>query len=260
MNNAGNEIPVGFSMSAIWLVLWGAAIVVPNAGAEDFVAVFSSASNGYERTKLPDGSFRPETYTFKEGGFLGSRISDNSIDKMEFKSIAHILADSLASKNYLPSLNPKAARLLIVVYWGTSHAPDELSKATPISQAAENIGPPTLDRRGRPPPSGTAPSQSTDALEGAVLAQAFGDKIVYEEDAMMLGYGSAKDPELKQYRYFVVLLAYDLQALLNDKKENLLWQARFSMDEHHNQFDPQLKPMVLRGLRLFRPRQLRPET
>lgn len=62
---------------------------------------------------------------------------------------------------------------------------------------------------------------------------------------MMLGYDSATDPDLQTYRYFVVLLAYDMQSFLRDKKEKLLWQTRFSMDEHRNRFDMQLKAMVL---------------
>ena len=50
---------------------------------------------------------------------------------------------------------------------------------------------------------------------------------------------------------FVVLLAYDCQSLLRDKKETLLWETRFSMNEHRNQFDAQLKPMVLAASAYF---------
>jgi hypothetical protein len=202
-------------------------------------------SNGYERTKLADGTFEPETYSFKEGGYLGSRISDNSIDKMGFKSIARTIADSLATKNYLPSANPKAARLLIVVYWGTSRAPAETSKATPISESSDNTGPnfplPGLDSHGRLLPGGIVPFREGLSAGDAL---AFGNNMINEEDAMMLGYGSATDPDLKEYRYFIVLLAYDLQAFLREGKQTLYWQARFSMGEHRNRFDLQLKAMV----------------
>ncbi len=239
------KCPLWLSRSAIWYALCGAAMFVRNAGAEDFVAVFSSVSNGYERTKLPDGSFGRETYTFKEGGFLGSRISDDSIDKMEFKSIARTIADSLAAKNYVPSVNPKAARLLIVVYWGTSRAPGETSKATPISEVSDNTSPnfplPGLDSHGRPLPRGIVPFREGLSAGDAL---AFGNNMINEEDAMMLGYGSAAAPDLKEYRYFIVLLAYDLQAFLREGKQTLYWQARFSMGEHRNQFDLQLKAMV----------------
>jgi len=219
----------------------------PNAGAEDFVAISSKVSNGYVRTKLPDGSIEPETYAFKEGGFLSNRMADDTIDKMTFASVTHAITGPLASRDYFPSVDPKAARLLIVVYWGTSRAPAETSGSTPIGQRMQqdilsNAAPGTM--RGYDPFK-----DNWAALQAR--AQAFADKMVIEEDAMMLGYGSATDPELKEYRYFVVLLAYDLQALLRDSKERLLWQTRFSMNEHRNQFDRQLGAMVARASAYF---------
>jgi hypothetical protein len=208
--------------------------------------VSSSVSNGYVRSKLPDGSFGPETYTFREGGYLSGRLADDTIDKMTFESVTRAIAGPLASRNYWPSTDPKAAKLLIVVYWGTTRAPAETAMATPAGQDMETSGPPgpqqPLNARGHPPPSGTVPLR-----EGLTAgdALAFGDKMINEEDGMMLGYGSVRDPDLKQYRYFVILLAYDLPALLRDKKEKLLWQTRLSINQHRNQFDAQLKSMVL---------------
>ena len=38
---------------------------------DDIVAVYSNVSPGYARTRLPRGSFKPETYAFGEGGNLG---------------------------------------------------------------------------------------------------------------------------------------------------------------------------------------------
>ena len=223
-----------------------------DARAEDFVAVSSKVSNTYVRTQRADGSFEPETYAFKEGGYLGSRISDDTIDKITFPSVAQTIAGSLASRSYLPSVDPEAAKLLIVIYWGTSRAPAETSKETPISLTADISGPkfspPALDSRGHPPPAGIVPFREGLSAGDAL---AFGDRMVSEEDAMMLGYETATDPELKEYRYFVVLLAYDLQALLKEKKQILLWQTRFSMGEHRNQFDLQLKPMVVAASAYF---------
>jgi len=37
---------------------------------EGITAVSSKAFNGYTRTRLPDGSFKPETYAFGNGGFV----------------------------------------------------------------------------------------------------------------------------------------------------------------------------------------------
>jgi hypothetical protein len=215
--------------------------------AEDFVAVSSTVSNGYVRTERPDGTFAPETYTFKEGGFLSNRMADDTIDKMTFAKVARDIAGPLAGRNYIPSVDPKAARLLIVVYWGTSRAQGEFSPHTTISQNMEQ------DQLGMMSPSYTGPYDPFKDTWQALQArgQDFADKMINEEDAIQLGYNSANDPELKEYRYFVVLLAYDLQAFLRDRKQKLLWQTRFSMNEHRNRFDVQLKAMAIEASAYF---------
>jgi hypothetical protein len=102
------------------------------------IAVASKVSDDYVRTKLPDGSFPTEYYAFGEGGHWGGEINDASIDKLRFLDVAHMIAEPLASRNYLPSKDPKNAKLLIMVYWGTTAVPgptsdsvayDELSAA-----------------------------------------------------------------------------------------------------------------------------------
>ncbi|HEY1793452.1 MAG TPA: hypothetical protein VGG34_11085 [Opitutaceae bacterium] len=225
-------------MRAVLFLACGAAFISgPEARAEDFVAVSSQASNGYVRARLADGTCEPETYTFKKGGFLSSRMADDSIDRMTFASITGEIGVSLAARQYLPAVDPKAARLLIVVYWGTSRAPGEFSSHTVVGENAASDTP-AMGRH----QNGYVPFwQGATAGE----AQAFGDNMINEEDAAMLGYGSASDPDLGEYRYFVVLLAYDMQAFLRDGKARLLWQTRFSSRERRNQFDRQLRAMAL---------------
>jgi hypothetical protein len=50
--------------------------------------------------------------------------------------------------------------------------------------------------------------------------------------------------ELEEDRYFVVLTAFDYQALVNKKKQKFLWEVRFSIREHGNAFDKRLPGMV----------------
>jgi hypothetical protein len=214
MKSARPPRPFGLALFSL-----GAALFLSlDARGGDFVAVSSTVSNGYARIVLPDGSFEPETYTFRNGGYLSGRMADATIDRMTFATVAHTIAGPLARRKYFSAVDPRAAKLLIVVYWGTTRAPAETTGSLP------------------------GPDQSIEA---------FADKMINEEDAMMLGYGSAADRDLQTYRYFVVLLAYDLQTFAREKKEKLLWQARFSMDEHRNQFDAQLGPMALEASEYF---------
>jgi hypothetical protein len=47
-------------------------------------------------------------------------LSDATIDKLSFIDVAHVIAPPLAEQKYLPAKDPKATKLLIMVYWGTT--------------------------------------------------------------------------------------------------------------------------------------------
>ncbi len=49
--------------------------------------------------------------------------------------------------------------------------------------------------------------------------------------------------ELEEDRYFVVLMAYDFQAMKH-KQSKLLWETHISIREHSNAFDARLLGMV----------------
>lgn len=103
------------------------------------VSVYSAISPDYVRIKQADGSFKPETYAFGEGGDWGGQMNDQSIDRLKFTDIAKMIAPSLAEKNYIPA-QPKDAKstdLLIMLYWGTTDgATDNLS---PEHQSARGL-------------------------------------------------------------------------------------------------------------------------
>ncbi len=50
--------------------------------------------------------------------------------------------------------------------------------------------------------------------------------------------------ELEERRYFVVLMAYDFQAMLKHKKRELLWETRYSVRERGNDFKSSLAAMT----------------
>ncbi len=241
-------LPVPPTLRTCLLALAGALFLGgPAARAEEFEAVASSVSAGYARSKLPDGSFRPETYVFKEGGYLSGELADDTIDKMTFKDVSQSIAGPLASQKYFPALDPASGSLLIVVYWGTTRAPAEKAPSSIVAKMTEQLGPPSS----RVTPFTVGPTGLRDQYLFQAKAANFAGAMVDREDAMMLGYDSAADPDLRTYRYFVVLLAYDLQDLLKERRPKLLWQTRFSVSEHRNQFDKQLRLMAVVASKYF---------
>ncbi len=261
----------------------------------EIVAVYSSISPAYTRSRLPDGSVKTETYAFGEGGNLGGAQKDFTIDKLTFLDIARLIAPSLASQNYLPSnrAEPRKTELMIMVYWGTTMGTDGTSSSSQYQIAQSLIPPP---RAPTPPPpnglGGTAmtsdPTNSGRAseLQAAAAVKAAADSALDQsislteisnrqrdrqnaENATILGYlpelkrvtgyemtafrhrRSDVVAEVEESRYYVVLLAYDFQLLLQKKQRKLLWETRFSIPQRHNDFSKQLSAMALSASRYF---------
>lgn len=130
------------------VVLFSSAQASPD---DAVVTVYSSIHNGYTRNALSDGSVKPETYAFGEGGQYTTEHKDPSIDHLKFSEIARTIAPSLASQNYLPcnTSDPKHTDLLIVIYWGTTLGTDNSSSSAEY-QIAHDLTP--LPQRPPPPP------------------------------------------------------------------------------------------------------------
>jgi len=259
----------------------GAALASTPAPAEEIEAVSSRTSSDYLRKKLPDGSFEPESYAFAKGGFWSGDRSDKTIDKMGFTEVAETIAGPLASQNFIPAKDPKTTKLMIMVYWGTTIAPEHASES-PVyenmkdaSQRLNQIWPSSQQHdamgNSKLPPPGA--SSEYAALTNAIAAVQAENRLrdnLNRRNASMLGYdswwdttynapaGSAQElrkhdmiEELEQDRYFVVLMAYDFQMMWKDKKPKLLWETRFSVSEHHNEFDKHLAAMTAYASQYF---------
>jgi hypothetical protein len=87
------------------------------------------------REKLPDGSFKPESYSFGKGGYWGGPMLDTSMDHMSFTDILKVLAPPLAQDKYVPSRDQRTTRLLIMVYWGTTLAFEKATDSIAHKQA-----------------------------------------------------------------------------------------------------------------------------
>jgi hypothetical protein len=241
-------------------------------GANDITAVSGRTSKDYVRTRATNGSFAPETYAFGKGGNWAGQKSDASIDKLNFLDVAHMIANPLASQNYLPSKDPKTAKLLIMVYWGTTHAPEHASGSNGyvnLQRADNSVEIAQMEvKTASASDIGVAElllHQKQDQLMTAMGAVTAENNQRDEEDLLnveMLGYdswwngtqkyvGTSMDherqdllDEIEEDRYFVVLMAYDFQILWKKKKHKLLWETRFSIRQRHHDFDKDLPSMA----------------
>jgi hypothetical protein len=132
---------------------------------------------------------------------------------------------------------------------GDSCAPAEMQQGSQINHAV------------RTPDQITMENAMTGAM--AMASAEDGQRTrLNEQNAMMLGYDSLwaqtaqfKDTplqylrsdlisEIEDRRYFVVLMAYDFQKIWKEKKAKLLWETRFSVREHGDDFSKRLAGMA----------------
>jgi hypothetical protein len=228
------------------------------------IAVASKVSDDYVRTKLPNGRYPTEYYAFGEGGHWGGEIKDDSIDKLHFLDVAHVIAEPLADRDYLPSKDPRNAKLLIMVYWGTTAVPGPTSD----SVAYDELSAAQADKSG----SDASMSELSSAMTMVDMVNNMRDQLDFK-NANMLGYDAAGTigtdygshikggplgierqelvDEIEANRYFVVLMAYDFPLLWKQKKHKLLWETRFSVNERSNSFDKALPMMAQYASRYF---------
>ncbi len=265
-------------------LLIGALFVGPATGfGEDaeVIAIYAAASPRYVRTVRPDGSFKPETYAFGEGEYWGGTLSDATIDKLKFMDVARRIAPALAGRGYLPSKDPQRTDLLIMVYWGMTSAANNAFTAPGYQIANQMVGDVTILTSQIPmKPVGNDEMAMAESL-GYAAAGELNQALMLiniankERDqrnwrnAVLLGYSQEWErvqaytgyqldfitrrvvDELEDNRYFVILLAYDFQALWKQKQKHRLWEARFSLRERGHDFSKVLASMADQASRYF---------
>jgi hypothetical protein len=249
--------------------------------AEEVEAISSKTAKDYVRRKLPDGTYQPETYAFGKGDTLGGARVDATIDKMDFMDIARILSVPLAEKRYIPTQDPKTTNLLIMVYWGTTLAPEFATESNThnLMQKANQKQANALQmlKAATRPAEVRAAQAMLAAADDDLLASTLGVQAENQQredmdmkTATLLGYdswwvatnsamgGSAlgrrkadMEAELEEDRYFVVLTAFDYQTLAKQKKQKFLWEVRFSIREHGTAFDSRLPGMAAKAAEYF---------
>jgi hypothetical protein len=269
------------------LIVTSLLLAVPCSQATDdslVTAVYASKAKGYVREKLPDGSFKPETYVVGNGGDVSGGATDKSLAKVSFPSIVRLLAGHLAKSNYFPARDSKNADLLLVVYWGTTapfndsayrantdsfYSAVNLAHQTQLAAAAG----PSMTIEGTQTPSAAVAGAAGDNLEQELYEMnMFNDmrQKADEYNAVLLGYmkeinhrdnpsryAGAGDyfddlmSDVEEERYYVIITAFDYKTALHEKKKKIVWSARVSVQAYGNQFDECLSAMVSKASRYF---------
>ncbi len=178
-----------------------------------YIWVASHAWEGYIRTKLPDGSYRPETYAFGRGGKWDIAMKDTTIDALSFEDIARAISVPLAEQNYQRAVDPDRTDLLIMVYWGTT--------------------------TGKIPGAGRQHILQEQNMIKNEMMLGFDEPLKDPPDPFKFDYQNLVG-EVRRNRYFVVLMAYDFQMLAKQKKHRLLWETRYSVRQAGNNFAVEL--------------------
>ncbi|RXK55376.1 hypothetical protein ESB00_05615 [Oleiharenicola lentus] len=246
------------------------------AAEDEITAVSASVYNGYQRTLLADGSFKPELIAFGEGGLAATASKDPDLEGMSFPQIARTLAPALARQGYVSNPDPEKTDLLVMVYWGGT-ATDSRTAAGFAMGAAPMRPPPPPPRviavgrvrvyvPNNAPASAPPPSPDQGAYDTMASMQNRERDRDNQRTAHLLGYGDAferasRQPngrtyldlvdELEDPRYYVILQAYDFRLLWKEKKHRLLWETRFSIRARGHAFDGALNAMTLAAARHF---------
>jgi hypothetical protein len=250
-------------------------------------AVYSKVSNGYMRTKMPDGSFKRETYAIGNGGYQSGAVGDHSIDDVRFPTIAGLMAQYLARDHYFLAQNSKSADLLLVISWGTTiplndgvYRNAQQGVMTAMNHLKLAQGPSASQVgliRAADSPDGKGATGNVLAAKDEVEGQLFEMQMfnsmrdtANEHNAALLGYkreiDSRNDPsrfagagtyfndlisDIESERYYVIVNAYDFRAATQEKKKKLLWSTRVSVQAQGNQFGESLMAMVANAARHF---------
>jgi hypothetical protein len=212
--------------------------------SEQMVAVSSKVFGGYVRARLHDGSFKPETYAFGNGGRLGGEpigadvvgasarggdaggvVRDDTLDLVTFGELAKTVAGPLASQKYLPTPGADSTDLLIMVFWGgtggSTNTLDGAAKDRTDMANAILLG---------------------FASEG-VFSQGFGDPTNMMSNIRRQVHAAVVDA-IEVSRYYVILRAFDFRYAWKQRKIKLLWETRYSLSERRHDFGKELPGMT----------------
>jgi hypothetical protein len=262
------------------LAATGARLIAAEATLSTVVS--SRIGNGYQRERLADGSFKPEFYAISNGGRVAGTTSDITVDKVTYPEVAEIAMRLLAGQNYRYATKAEDAKLLLVLYWGTTIAFNSGNYAAQVNNAATAMA--NLKAAGGgsgnvPGGDGPPPAASADASAAASVFEGEMFKMLAENrardqinlpNAKLLGYldeineadgiqrwAGAGDryndliADVEESRYYIIISAYDFPALVKNGKKTLLWTTRVSVRSPGNRFDDSVMAMMKSAAKYF---------
>jgi hypothetical protein len=164
----------------------------PALGAETVAtAVYSKISKTYKREKTKSGSFKPEYYALSNGGRIFGTARDHTVDRVTYPQVAEIAMRLLTQQNYHYAQTQEQAKLLLVLQWGSTLAPNgdrkdlnvadtktALATLTEMQDMLNRVVPPTYagENPGKNTAAGFGPSLTDPAYknEHAVVNAAAG--------------------------------------------------------------------------------------
>lgn len=237
-------------------------------GSSDAISVSSQTYNGYKRTKLPDGRFRPETYAFGEGGYGGGTVAGQPADRVPFLKVVHTIAGPLSAQNYVPSQGAENTELMILVFWGVTQLNGMTGYQSSTAVGATGPSPTINQVTGETGPTGNGAAGQLDDASMTMIgfdnywreetnnrnARILGYSEDYKHSDSIYGFRQIREDlrnDLEDPRYYVVLQAYDFQKARKEKRLVMLWSTRYSIRERNNDFDRDLAAMSRRAARYF---------
>lgn len=228
--------------------------------AEKLVPISAKADPAYVKRRAESNPPKIETYVIAKGQFSAGTTHDSSLEKKDFYSIATMLASDLKKQRYEPAKSLKAADLVIVVHWGVTLSNDKgaslfLPDANALSDSLQNLRNAQDERDAQDAAGGESISRALGTVEAAEAAfktegqmvssvYSFSNNLIESTNADLLGFTSTLNAEddslfptttaytlksmIDEERYFIILMAYDANALRSGQKKRL-WVTRMSI-------------------------------
>ena len=251
----------------IWLVAFTTLTCLTLLNAERLVVGLGTANEDYLAARRAEGGPRRETYVFMPGNYLAGMTHDNSLEKMPFQKIARTLALDLVRQNFHPAESALKADLLLVVHWGVTARIDtdidnNLTNLDTLNELGEQYAQSMQAESDVLTGSGTAADMmdiymaQTSGQRSNLEMQAAHETLTYRanqagfhtagsNNASILGLAHILEAEsnsilfsdqyralfdmTREERYFVVVMAYDMPAILRTGKLQRVWTARASI-------------------------------